>query len=187
MKYSFKNLSKALFTWFSEQTPNPYTNKELPTPMAYKKYVINFPDGVVTTDKEFTNIPDYTTWTEPMVELFLLIVKDWRNWEETIKQDSYSWRLNRAVRTHSITGTTISYPIVNRHNKETQYECSIPFITYREISEVVALSMLWKEVHYGDKLERIARIKQCKGERIKNKARSEEAKKIREYLEGVVK
>lgn len=196
MEYSFKNLLKMFFTG----KPNPYKSPDVPTPLAYKTYVINFPDGVATTDKYFANIPDYTTWTEPMVELFLLIVKDWRNWETTYHNVVKPRCEETQIYTHKPTGIWIkkfSWHLNMRTDEEClRYDNNL--LNFFEIKSVVLLAKIWKDVHYGNKLARIERIKTLRSARIKQEeeakraelnkqARSAEAKKIREYLEGVGK
>lgn len=191
--------------------PEPYSHISTPdqlwkltTPTAYKTYVINFPDGVVTTDKEFTNIPDYTTWSEPMVELFLLIVKDWRNWSYEVKQTVL--KDIKVTFLHKNTGVVInkvSWGITELYingcwNRAACHRYNHNALDTYEIERVVKLAKIWKQVYYGDKLSRIARIKELRSERtrkeneakqaeLNKQARSEEAKKIREYLEGVGK
>lgn len=153
---------------------------------AYKTYLINLPDGVVTTTNYYAYIPDYTTWSEPMTELFLLIVKDWRSWEETLEKSSVSWRLNKKVFTHKTTGIYISISRNNYYSEYTFYQSSLS-LTHQEDIKVIELAKIWKDIHYKLKLERINRIKVCKRDRLIKQARSKEAQKIREYLKGVSK
>lgn len=171
------------------------------TPLAYKTDIINFPDGVVTTDKEFTNIPDYTTWSEPMVELFLLIVKDWRNWSYEVKQTVL--KDTKVTFLHKNTGVVINKVSwgtteLDRDGvwvQKADHRYSHNALDTYEIERVVKLAKIWKQVYYGDKLSRIARIKELRSEHtrkgnearqaeLNKQMRSEEAKKIREYLEG---
>lgn len=151
---------------FKTVIPNP--------PKVYTTQVINFPDGVVTlTDKRITSpIPDISTWTEPMQELFLLIVKDWRNWE---KLEINEFR-------HKPTGIRL---------EDMGYYSSLPYpvyytslgLEYEETSEIVYLAKVWKEVHYDDKLRRISRIKALRNERLAKELRQKEAQQIRNYLQ----
>lgn len=170
--------------------------------------LVRFPDGGV----EITNpakaikadIPDYTTWSEPMVELFLLIVKDWRNWTSTGNHDvcgNY-----KEVFSHENTGVSIKKLlwVVNMENIDNSYyreNCHIytnDLLNDCEISSVIRLAKIWKAIHYGDKLARIKHIKTLRSNRIRQEeeikqeelakiARSEEAQKIRDYLEGIDK
>lgn len=198
----------AIRLWDNYRCSNtPYSSPKAPpcptTPLSYKTYVINFPDGVVTTDKYFADIPDYTTWTEPMIELFLLIVKDWRNWERV--ESERLCGVDITV-THKPTGISFS----GRRRVEEFYggrglfcRTAIEYLENAVLgssdsSEVIDLAKIWKQVHYGDKLARIERIKTLRSARIKQEedvkraelnkqARLAEAQRIREYLEGVGK
>lgn len=174
MEYSFKQLLKMFFTG----KPNPYTSKEVSMPAkAYKTYVINFPDGVATTTNYYASVPDYTTWTEPMEELFLLIVKDWRNWYQSSDHNNF----------HQKTGITF-----NKTSRTWVTEGVPEYVTNLSISpacvrDIYILLTIWKEVHYGKKLARIANIKRYRADNKTKQVLAAEAQKIRDYLEGVGK
>ena len=187
----------------------PYAHISTPADLwreskAYKTYTINFPDGIVTTYKEFANIPDYTTWTEPMMELFLLMVKDWRNWSYTCNCDI--WDNLKEVFSHENTGVAIKKLswVVNMENinggcyRKYCHRYDHDLLNTYEIKAVVALAEVWRQVHYGDKLARIERINTLRSARIRQEeetkreelaklARAAEAQKIRDYLDGIYK
>lgn len=150
-------------------------------PKVYITQVINFPDGVVTlTDKRITSpIPDISTWTEPMQELFLLIVKDWRNWKLDSKEHKY---------THTYTGIIIecmgmeTYSAGSLMLRRRIYRTSLD-LSDQETTDIMSLAVAWKEIHYGDKLRRIQKIKQAHNERLSKEIRQKEAQQIRNYLQ----
>lgn len=171
--------------------------------------LVRFPDG----DVEITNpakaikvnIPDYAAWSEPMVELFLLIVKDWKNWEKVSTKKVSGAGLDIII-THKPTGVVFSGvswidelvdEMGNVHNQLGEYYRNT-ILGDKDSSKVITLAKIWKQVHYGDKLARIERINTLRSARIRQEqatkreelakiARSAEAQKIRDYLEGVGK
>ena len=139
-----------------------------------------------------------------MVELFLLIVKDWRNWER-VEIENRLHDLNLKY-THKLTGVLFSgVRWVDELVGADGYIYKTPreylkndLLGDKDSSDVINLAKIWKQVHYGDKLARIEHIKELRSDRIRKEeeikraeldkiARAAEAQKIRDYLEGVSK
>lgn len=126
-------------------------------------------------------LPNFSAWQPPMVELFLLMLKDRKNWvhskiEETVGLDQVIYYLHN----HTTLGIVVKIKwVVNRGSHDYQVEGIC--ISNGEVGKVIDALNLYQ---YTDKMLRLERIKKIRKERIENEKRNADAKRIREYLEG---
>lgn len=158
-----------------------------PCPEQEGKHInVKFPDGLegnVHVDHYSTNIGQYfydkVEWTPPMKELFLLITQDYNNWKVVrMLGGGDCWKhKNLKVSIAETDGMYYDMPSVAK------YSCDLS-ISDSQTSCVVGYAKCWREVKYGAKIDRIARIKACRYNRIRLESAMKEAKMITDYLEN---
>lgn len=104
---------------------------------------------------------DKVEWTPPMKELFLLITQDYNNWKVVKMVGGESCWKHKSLKIH----------IAERGKRygdmsDAKYTCSLS-INDHQSSCVVGYAKCWREVKYGAKVDRIARIKACRQNRIR--------------------
>lgn len=123
------------------------------------------------------NIPSFSTWQPPMVELWLLMLKDRKNW--VVDDAKLAWRFYQ----HPL-GFELSEKLYAEFCGEKLYgrkEWKIKGIeiTQDELNEVMDSFDLYK---YTNKMLRLRNIIRKRNTRIENEKRANDAKRIREYL-----
>ena len=127
------------------------------------------------------DIPNFSTWQPPMVELFLLMLKDRKNWVHSKTEEEVG---NNVFIIHSYTHNNLGMIVKVRewrYSSGRDYSAEGICISNGEVGKVIDALNLYQ---YTDKMLRLKRIKDIRKERIENEKRNADAKRIREYLES---
>lgn len=180
--------------WDNHRCANTtYTSPPAPPPPTrqYNGVVVEFPDGSkAVVDKSllhgYINYVTPVDWTPPMTELFLLLVKDWKNWEQCMdfQRRALTVDVFAVVYKHVPLGITLTIPSEQTHLNLFGTSLSLDSTQTRC---VVELAQVWKYVNYEHKLRRISSIKQYEIKRIRLGKAKKEATMINEYLDRGVK
>ena len=135
------------------------------------KYV----EHLFNTKNEYTEYIHPDKWEPPMKELFWLIIKDRKNWNAEHNGDFLS------KYTHKKLGVVVAMGYMYKYGRDAQCTLSI---SDSQTHCIVRYIEVYRDIIYGEKLERIRRIQVCRSNREQREAKAAEAKMITDYLES---
>lgn len=180
---------KSIIAWWKGQFGDGSVTYQEDASVRYRNshIAVVFPDGYEVKVNPFqyqtyanNGTLMFDTWKPPMTELFLLQVKDRKNW----------------VKRPTLNGTSYNHAILDIDIREIeQPRCGMQKIiryikTYRvyglsltnaEVDIVVSALMLYAE---SPKFKRLERIRAIRKQRLDNLNRESDAQRIRNYLEN---
>lgn len=188
---------KSIVNWwkgqFGDGSVTYQEDKSVITQPKYTPFYGVFPDGskvklykldrcgvYVDTPCGTYGFPTFEEWEKPMIELFLLMVKDRKNWNKALEGES------TIHYTHNILGIKLSGSVQNvwyEHHQARSIHWSLIGLTLTdpELKSVIYAVDLYQ---FTDKFKRLMNINLICKQRLDKLNRENDANRIREYLEG---